>query len=621
MRIRTRIILAVLPVVVAVNVFYAYYLVEKERETALADLRTSIAETSRLLKVVVAAPLYDGDVEQLGTDLDSFFSDRHMIELVLEEYDGNLRLTRERQPAANLGTTLATRVVVTRGPDQLGEVRATYSTALIELDLQRSRNRIMFLAGLLVLLLSAVIYLVANGLTRRIDRLNLAARAIADGQLDQEVETGGARELVSLAESFVRMRDSIRAKMADLAEKNVLLRQQIAEREKLEGQLVQSQKMEAVGRLAGGIAHDFNNLLTVIIGYCELILGEADLQPTLRADLEEIRQAGASAAALTRQLLAFSRKQVLQPRVLDLNRARGQHEPNADAPHRRGRGAGDAPGGRAVARPGGPGPDRAGHHEPGRQRPRRHAGRRQARPSRRPTWTSTTRTPGATPTSGPGRTSCCRSATPGTGMDAETLARIFEPFFTTKGREGDRPRALHRVRDREAERRPPVGPERARPRHDLPDLPAAGGEPPGAGGGSRPGPRLGASRRDDPGRRGLRRGEAPGPAGPHAVRLQRAGGPERRGGAQRRREAPGPDPPHRHRRGDARHGRPALADRLRSARPEMRVLFMSGYTEDAIVTKGVLQGGIDFLAKPFTPFALEQKVKEILGSPVPGGVS
>jgi signal transduction histidine kinase len=71
--------------------------------------------------------------------------------------------------------------------------------------------------------------------------------------------------------------------------------------------------------LAGGIAHDFNNLITVIGGYCELLRGAVKDQPELLEDVDVIRQAGESAVGLTRQLLAFSRKQLLQPRVLDLN--------------------------------------------------------------------------------------------------------------------------------------------------------------------------------------------------------------------------------------------------------------------------------------------------------------
>jgi two-component system cell cycle sensor histidine kinase/response regulator CckA len=86
-----------------------------------------------------------------------------------------------------------------------------------------------------------------------------------------------------------------------------------------EEQLRQAQKMEAVGRLAGGVAHDFNNLMTAVIGFSQLILARLDDPHPLRRDIEEIMRAGERASGLTNQLLAFSRKQVLQPKVLDLN--------------------------------------------------------------------------------------------------------------------------------------------------------------------------------------------------------------------------------------------------------------------------------------------------------------
>jgi len=93
----------------------------------------------------------------------------------------------------------------------------------------------------------------------------------------------------------------------------------ITDRRKLEEQLRHAQKMEAVGQLAGGIAHDFNNLLTAILGYCNLMRDDMPAEDPLRADLDEIHTAGERAASLTRQLLAFSRRQMLQPQVVDMN--------------------------------------------------------------------------------------------------------------------------------------------------------------------------------------------------------------------------------------------------------------------------------------------------------------
>lgn len=92
-----------------------------------------------------------------------------------------------------------------------------------------------------------------------------------------------------------------------------------AEREQLQSQLLQAQKMESVGRLAGGVAHDYNNMLSVIIGYAQFGMDKTDPEDELRADLQEILTAAERSADITRQLLAFARKQTINPKALDLN--------------------------------------------------------------------------------------------------------------------------------------------------------------------------------------------------------------------------------------------------------------------------------------------------------------
>ena len=93
----------------------------------------------------------------------------------------------------------------------------------------------------------------------------------------------------------------------------------VTQRKKLESQLLQSQKMEAIGQLAGGVAHDFNNLLTVIFGYSELVMADRTVSSTTRVSVQSINDAAHRAAGLTGQLLAFSRKTMLQPKVLEIN--------------------------------------------------------------------------------------------------------------------------------------------------------------------------------------------------------------------------------------------------------------------------------------------------------------
>ena len=122
----------------------------------------------------------------------------------------------------------------------------------------------------------------------------------------------GSTVVAHLATALVRDADGKPAYVIGMAE-------DVTEQRQLEEQLRQSQKLEAIGRLAGGVAHDFNNMLTAIGGYTALALEHAETGSTLRGDLDEIRKATDRAALLTRQLLAFSRKQVLMPELLNLN--------------------------------------------------------------------------------------------------------------------------------------------------------------------------------------------------------------------------------------------------------------------------------------------------------------
>jgi PAS domain S-box-containing protein len=185
-----------------------------------------------------------------------------------------------------------------------------------------------------------------------------------------------------------------------------------------------AEKMEAVGRLAGGIAHDFNNLLTGILSYSDLILQELRPADPLRADVEQIRDAGQRAAGLTRQLLAFSRRQLLQPKAVSLNASVMQLEPMLD-------------------RLAGPGISLETQLDPGLGTVLVDPGAleqvlvnlitnaREAMPQGGQIRIITANSPPVPPGSAPEYVSLWVSDT-GTGMDPTVLSHIFEPFFSTK---------------------------------------------------------------------------------------------------------------------------------------------------------------------------------------------
>ena len=390
----------------------------------------------------------------------------------------------------------------------------------------------------------------------------------------------------------------------------------VTERRSLERQLLQSQKMEAVGRLAGGIAHDFNNVLTAILGYAGLLLDGLPTLSPLRPDLEEIHKAAERAAGLTRQLLAFSRKQVLEMRVLDLN------ELVADMDKLLRRLLGEdievftslAPSLGAVRAD--PAQleqvivnlavnSRDAMPQGGRLAIETHNAELDDSYAREHVAVR------------PGRYVMLAVSDTGTGMDAETMSHVFEPFFTTKESGKGTGLGLATVYGIVKQSGGYVWcySELGHgttfkvylPRVDAPieraPVRAAAGSPPPRGW------EIVLLVEDDPRLRELTRRvlEKHGYTVLEAATAQAASALER-----------GYTGPIHLLLTDVvlpgASGR-TLADELLARRDGLKVLFMSGYTADAIAHRGVLAPNTAFIHKPFSADALAAKVREVLDVP------
>jgi signal transduction histidine kinase len=388
--------------------------------------------------------------------------------------------------------------------------------------------------------------------------------------------------------------------------------QDITQLKRLEEQFRQAQKMEAVGRLAGGVAHDFNNLLTVINGYSDMVLTTLDDHDPVRPLIEEVGKAGDRAAGLTRQLLAFSRQQILRPKVLELN------EVVADVSKMLRRLIGEDV--ELALKPGA-----------GLRRVKADPGQieqvvmnlavnaRDAMPTggQLTIETRNVERDGACAHDGsevrPGSYVLLAVSDTGCGMTEEVRERVFEPFFTTKELGQGTGLGLATVYGivTQSGGHIEVATAVGRGTTFRVYLPAVSGDSAlvekAAGASALPrGTETVLVVEDEAGVRELA-----------CLVLQRLGyevlvaaNAEQAVVVARHTERPlellltdvvMPGA-----------GGRVLAERLRAANAELQVLFMSGYTDDAVVRHGVESDRVHFLPKPFTPATLARKVRDVL---------
>jgi two-component system, cell cycle sensor histidine kinase and response regulator CckA len=387
----------------------------------------------------------------------------------------------------------------------------------------------------------------------------------------------------------------------------------------LEAQFLQAQKLEAVGRLAGGVAHDFNNVLSVIMSYSEMICRDLPPDSPFATDMEEIRTAGARARALTRQLLAFSRQQVLETKVLDLN----DQLAGLERMLTRLIGADVA---LTILRDSGLWPVKADPSQVQQILMNLAVNARDAMPEggRLAIETSNTELDEAYARAHDGvragKYVLLTISDTGTGMGAETLARVFEPFFTTKETGKGTGLGLATVFGivQQSMGHIAVSSSLGRGTTFRIYLPRFAGVA----------ERVSLAPTEGPTERGdetillvededqvrvlarsiLRRNgyvvlDAPN-AGEALLICEQH--PERIHLLLTDVVLP------------RMNGR-QLAERLSAMRPEMKVLFMSGYTDDAFLHRGLPDSGVSFLQKPFTPTLLARKVRDVLADRAPAG--
>jgi PAS domain S-box-containing protein len=439
----------------------------------------------------------------------------------------------------------------------------------------------------------------------------------AMGQVEHQgearIETHWKRRDGSLVAVRVNMRLVRAAAGADEYVEGLI--EDVTEQRTLESQFRQAQRMEAVGRLAGGVAHDFNNVLTAITGYSDLLLEELEPADPKRRDVEEIKAAGLRAASLTRQLLAFSRTQVLQTRVLDVNgvvrgvekmlqRLLGEDVKlevaldtalgtvRADPGQLEQVIVNLAVNSRDAMPGGGLLTIETANVELDAAYAREHVG------------------------SSPGRHVMLAVTDTGIGMDAKTRSQVFDPFFTTKEQGKGTGLGLSVVYGIVKQSGGSVWvysePERgATFKVYLPrvDEPVEAQEPAPAAPAAAGGTETVLLAEDDPSVREIvadvltRRGYRVLRAADGQTALEMAAArPGQIDLLVTDLVMPGMT------------GR-QLAEAFAAQSPGVRVLYMSGYTDDAVVRQGVLAESFNFLQKPFTPSALALKVREVLDRP------
>jgi signal transduction histidine kinase len=617
----------------------AFFVAEQERAME-RDLERRFALLGASLTGSVAAAMEQGDSDDLARTLEDTAGAPEVVYAIVKSPEGEVVAARwgrstgavaerrfplraARPGAREEGPRELFGAATARGGGPLGELSIGVDLAP-SLEARRSL-RVRTIVAVLAAALAAA--LLGFRAVRRLVRTSVAPlvdgiRRIGAGELPPGIELPPRKdEIGEIGSAFNDMlgrlsRTLVSEKQLEavVAERTGELERALAAQRRLQEQYLQAQKLESVGRLAGGVAHDFNNLLVAILGNCEVLEeGIRTGDPSLE-DLAEIRSAGERARDLVRQLLAVARRQMVEPHVLDLNEVLRDAE-------------------RLLRRVLGEDVDVAVHPAEGLWPVRADPSQlhqvllnlavnaRDAMPQGGKLTLETSNVEldetyvAAHEGVRPGPHVVLAVSDSGQGLSPEARAHLFEPFFTTKPAGAGTGLGLATVYGivKQAGGHVWVYSEPGRGTTFKIYLPCDSGvaearEPlePAAGPRTQSGTETVLVVEDDPMVRGLAV-RALAAAGYRVLEAARGPGALELAATE---AAPihllvtdvvMPD-----------MSGPQLAEALRASRPDVRVLYMSGYTENTVVHRGVLDPGVQLLSKPFTPSELQEKVRQVL---------